>query len=190
MQNVLLRTYLLGALIVILVIVATSALGQEKITIQANARGTSTQLGNLVPVKIMIDTISGPAEQKALIDAFAKSGHDGMVDALSHMPVKGRISIEGRLGNTVRYIRELPSKNGRRFRLVTDRNLAFGELHAGTRSADYSIGGAEITITADGKGSGTLLPACRLMVNKQKQIEIETFQNPWQLTNFLVHIGD
>ncbi len=168
----------------------TSARAQERITIQANAMGTNTQLGRTVPVKIIIEQLSTPADQKILIDAFKRSGHDGVRDALEHMSQKGRISLEGRVGNDVKYIRELPSKEGRRFRLVTDRNLALGELRASTRSSEYSIGGAELTITPDGNGSGTLLPACKLKVNKQKQLEIETYQNPWNLTNFLVHKGD
>jgi hypothetical protein len=71
---------------------------------------------------------------------------------------------------------ELPSENGRRIRLVTDRNLAFAELYQGTRSRDYSVGAVELVLTPDGKGSGTMLPACRLRVDKE--IEVETFQTP------------
>jgi hypothetical protein len=83
---------------------------------------------------------------------------------------------------------ELPSEKGaRRLRLVTDRNLAFGELYNSTRSRDYSVGAIELILTPDGKGSGTVLPACRLTVDKKKQqVEIETYQNPWKLTNFMI----
>jgi len=91
------------------------------------------------------------------------------------------------VGNDVKYIIELPSKSGRRFRLVTDRNLAFGELYSGSRSSDYSVGAIELVLTPDGKGSGTVLPACKLKVDKKTQeIEIETYQNPWNLSNFIV----
>ncbi len=169
--------------------ISLSAQTQQRITIQANAMGTSTQLGKLFPVKIIIEQLSTVEEQKALIEAFKRSGHEGMLDALVHMKPKGRIAFEGTVGNDVKYIKELPSETGRRFRLATDRNLAFAELRRGTRSSDYSIGAVELTITPDGKGSGTLLPACKLKVNKQQQIEIETYQNPWQLTNLMVHIS-
>jgi hypothetical protein len=92
------------------------------------------------------------------------------------------------VGNDVKYIIELPSDNGRRFRLVTGRNIAFGELYNGTRSRDYSVGAIELVLTPDGKGSGTVLPACRLTVDKKKQqVEVETYQNPWNLTNLIVH---
>ncbi len=179
-----------ASVFLLLVGLETSARAQERITIQANAWGTSTQRGRMVPVKIIIEQLSTPADQKILVEAFRRSGHEGMLDALTRMKPKGRISVEGSVGNDVKYIRELPSNIGRRFRLVTDRNLAFGELRASTRSSEYSIGGAELTITPDGKGSGTLLPACKLKVNKQKQLEIESYQNPWNLANFLVHKAD
>ena len=163
---------------------------QQRIIIQAQAMGTSTQLGRLVPVRIVIEQPSSPQDQKALVDAFTRSGQDGMLDALEHMKPKGRIALEGTVGNDVKYIREIPSKEGRHFRLITDRNLAFGELRQNTRSRDYDIGAAELTITTDGKGSGTLLPACKLKLNKKKQLEIETYQNPWKLQHFLVHMED
>ena len=40
-------------------------------------------------------------------------------------------------------------------RLVTDRTLAFAELHQGTRSSDYTVGALELELTPDGKGTGT-----------------------------------
>jgi hypothetical protein len=57
---------------------------------------------------------------------------------------------------------------------------------AGTRSREYSVGAIELTITPDGKGSGKVLPACKLTVNKKNKVEIETYRNPWSLTNFRV----
>ena len=174
----------------LLVGIGTSAYAQKKITIQATARGTSTQLGRVLPVKIIINQLSSPEDRNVLIEAFERSGNQGMLDALTRMTQKGRFSLEGRVGNDVKYIWELPSSDGRRLRLLTDRNLAFAEIRESTRSSEYSIGAVELTLTPDGKGSGTLLPACKLKVNKQKQLEVEAYQNPWQLTNFIVTYGD
>lgn len=159
-------------------------------TILATARGTSTQTGKLYDVTIIIENLSTPDDQKALIDAFKRSGQNGLVDVLEDMKPKGRVRFSsGGVGNDVKYIIELPSQNGRRLRLVTDRNLAFGELYHGTRSRDYSVGALELVLTPDGKGSsGKVLPACKLTVNKKtQQIEIETYQNPWNLTNLIIH---
>lgn len=167
-----------------------AAIGQTqgRMTIQATAMGTSTQLGKIVNVNIHIEGYSTQDDRKTLIDAFNRRGQDGLVDVLTDMKPKGRVRFaSGGVGNDVKYIIELPSENGRRLRLVTDRWLLFGELYASTRSADYSIGVIELNLTPDGKGSGTVLPACKMTVNKKtKEIEVETYQNPWNLTNLMI----
>jgi hypothetical protein len=169
--------------------IGRTAEAQGRMTIQATAMGTSTQMSKIYNVTIIIEQFSTPDDRKALIDAFVRSGQDGLVDALHDMKPKGRVRFSsGGVGNDVKYIIELPSDKGRRFRLVTDRNIAFGELYHGTRSRDYSVGALELVLTPDGKGSGTVLPACKLTVDKKKQqVDIETYQNPWNLTNLMVH---
>lgn len=168
--------------------VGTIVKAQERMTIQATARGTSTQLGKLADVNIYIEGYSTTEDRAALINAFKKKGQTGMVDVLADMKPKGRIRFaSGGVGNDIKYIVELPSEKGRKLRLVTDRNLAFAELYQGTRSRDYSVGAIELELTPDGKGTGTVLPACKLTVNKKtQQVEIETYQNPWDLTNFII----
>ncbi len=183
----------LTALFLLLLVGAGTVQAQKRITIQANAKGTSTQMGRLLPVRIIIESFSKPEYQNLLIEGFKKNRTEGMRSALEKMKPKGRISPERTVGNDVKYIRELPAENGqRRFRLVTDRNLAFAELYGGTRSRDYSVGALELTISADGKsGSGTVLPACSLKLNKKtNEVEIETYQNPWKLENFIVHFDE
>jgi len=176
------------SLFLLLAGIGTTVQGQERMTIQATAMGTSTQMGRVVNVKIIIEGFSTPDDRKALIDAFKRSGQDGLRRALEDMKGKGRFSSDWGVGNQIKYIIELPSEKGQRhLRLVTDRRLAFGELRGGTRSEEYDVGAIELILTPDGKGSGTLLPACKLTVNKKKQqVEIETFQNPWKLSNFII----
>ncbi len=187
--NRFLRNSVTGFIFLLLISIGTILHGQQRMTIQATAMGTSTQLGKMLNVVIYIEQFSTLDDRKALIDAFARSGQDGLVNVLEDMKPKGRVRFSsGGVGNDVKYIIELPSENGRRrIRLVTDRNLAFGELYAGTRSRDYSVGAIELVLTPDGKGSGTVLPACKLSIDKKKkQLEIETFQNPWNLTNLMI----
>ena len=179
----------IGAIFLLLIGVGTMLEAQGGMTIQATAMGTSTQMGKIYNINIHIEQFSTPDDRQVLIDAFTRSGQAGLVDALQDMKSKGRVRFSsGGVGNDVKYIMELPSDNGRRFRLVTDRNLAFGELSYGTRSKDYDVGAIELVLNPDGKGgSGTLLPACKLTVDKKTgQIEIETYQNPWKLSNFTV----
>lgn len=157
-------------------------------TIQAAAMGTSTQWGQIANVNIYIEQYSTTEDRNSLISAFQKSGQDGMVKVLEDMKPKGRIRFaSGGVGNDIKYIIELPSEKGRRLRLVTDRTLAFAELYQGTRSRDYTVGAIELELTPDGKGSATVLPACKLTVNKKtQQVEIETYQNPWKLSNIMI----
>ena len=187
-MNGLLRKSIMGFLFLLLMGSETIVQAQGRMTIQATAMGTSTQMGKMFNVNIHIEQFSTPDDRKMLIDAFMRSGQDGLVNVLEDMKPKGRVRFaSGGVGNDVKHIIELPSDNGRRFRLVTDRNIAFGELYRGTRSRDYSVGAIELVLTPDGKGSGTVLPACKLTVDKKtKQIEIETYQNPWKLTNLLI----
>lgn len=180
----------MGFLFLLLTGVGTivQAQAQRPMTIQATAKGTSTQMGQMANINIYIKQYSTRDDQKALIDAFKRSGQDGLVEVLEDMKPKGRVRFaSGGVGNEVMYIIELPSKNGRRFRLITDRNIGIGEQYAGTRSNDYSLGAIELVLTPDGKGSGTVLPACKLTVDKKTQeIEVETYQNPWDLVNFRI----
>jgi hypothetical protein len=182
------RTVVVVFLFLLIAGISTTVQAQGRMTIQATAMGTSTQLGKMANINIYIEQFSTPDDRKMLIDAFKRSGQDGLVNVLEDMKPKGRVRFSsGGVGNDVKYIIELPSEKGRRIRLVTDRNLAFGELYNNTRSRDYNVGAIELILTPDGKGSGTVLPACRLKVNKKtQQIDIETYQNPWKLTNFMV----
>ena len=183
----------LDALVISLLLVGIGTIvqgqDQEPMMIQATARGTSTQMGKMIQINIHIDQFSTQDDRKALIDAFNRSGQDGLVDALDHMKGKGRFSTPYGVGNEVKYIIELPPDQGRRhIRLVTDRRILFGEAYANTRSNEYSVGAVDLFLTPDGKGSeGTALPACRLKVDKKtQQIEVETYQNPWKLTNLMI----
>lgn len=186
------RRHLCGAfrvyVFLLLTAIGTTVAAQQRMTIQATVTGTGTQLGQMYDVNILIERFSTPEEQKALIDAFKRSGQDGLISVLEDMKPKGRVRFSsGGVGNDIKHIIELPSDNGRRLRLVTDRNLSFYELRNSTRSRDYSVGAIELVLTPDGKGSGTVLPACKLTVDKKtKQIEVETYQNPWKLTNFMI----
>jgi hypothetical protein len=174
--------------LLLLTAIVTVAQTPGRMTIQATAKGTSTQLGKIVNVNIYVEEYSTQEDRNTLIEAFNTRKQQGLVDALQKMKTKGRVRFaSGGVGNDVKYIIELPATSGRRLRLVTDRWLSFAELYNSTRSTDYSVGAIELNLTPDGKGTGTVLPACKLTVNKKtNEVEVETFQNPWDLTNFMI----
>ncbi|MCM3903664.1 MAG: hypothetical protein ND866_18340 [Pyrinomonadaceae bacterium] len=171
-----------------LILMTTVSSAQElpkRIFIQAQAMGTSTQLGRSVSVNLTITELTTNAERAGLLEAFQQKGNEGLVNALSKMHSKGRMAITGTLGYDVNYAKFFPQPDGSTvLRMVTDRPLFFGEVWASTRSRDYELAGVEITISRDRKKtSGTLYPACRLKINKKGQLELELYQNPWKLVN-------
>ena len=157
----------------------------KPIFIQGTARGQAQQLGRMFSFNLSINELSTAEDQKALLEAFNAKGNEGLVNALSKMPSKGRISITGTLGYDVNYIRRFKQPDGTtKIRLVTDRPITFGEAWSDSRSSDYNLSGMEIILAADEKkNSGTLLPACQFKIDKDNQLQIEAFQNPWSLVN-------
>src|SRR5437660_9280103 len=104
-----LRNSFMGFLFLSLTWIGTILHAQKRMTIQATAMGTSTQLGKIYNVNIIIEQFSTPADQKALIEAFNRSGQVGLVNVLEDMRPKGRVRFaSGGVGNDVKYIIELP----------------------------------------------------------------------------------
>ena len=157
----------------------------KPIFIQGTAMGQSQQLGRMFSFNLYINELSTAEDQKALLEAFSAKGNEGLVNALSKMPSKGRISITGTLGYDVNYIRQFKLPDGTtKIRLVTDRPISFGEAWSDSRSSDYDLSGMELILSPDKKkSSGTLMSACQFKIDKENHLEIETFQNPWTLTN-------
>lgn len=160
----------------------------KAIHIQSTAMGTSTQLGKIVNIDIIINEFSTTADQQGLLAAFSEKGNEGLTRAVDKMGAKGRIRITGTLGYDLNYIKQFPTTDGTtRIRFVTDRPILFGEAWGSTRSMDYSISGGEIILSkAKGKSSGILFPACQLKLDKEKGLEIEAYQNPWKLENIVL----
>jgi hypothetical protein len=159
----------------------------KTILIQATAMGQSTQLGRMFSVNIHIKELSTPADQKALLSAFKAKGNEGLVNALSKMNGKGRLAITGTLGYELNYIRRFKQPDGSIIlRMVTDRPITFGENWYDSRSSDYNLSALEIVIPPNKKkSSGTLLPACQFKIDKENQLQIEAYQNPWKLLNIM-----
>ena len=159
----------------------------KSIYIQAQAMGQSTQLGRTFSVTLIIEEFSPPGDQQGLLEAFTQKGNEGLVNALEKMHSKGRMSITGTLGYDVSYIRQWKQPDGStKYRLVTNRPITFGEAWSDSRSSEYSISGVEIVLYPNKKkNEGTLYPLVKLKMNIQKQLELETYQNPWKLVNIM-----
>ena len=153
---------------------------------QATAMGQSTQMGRTVSINISIEEYSTQEERQGLIEAFNSAGSRGLSNALEKMHAKGRLAITGTVGYDIAYVMSFPTKGGRKIRIITDRPLRFGEVWASTRSRDYELSAIELDISNEGgKSTGILLPACRFKLDKNQQLQITNYQNPWKLVNIL-----
>jgi hypothetical protein len=159
---------------------------QKREFFQATAMGQSTQLGRVISINIYIEEYSTQEERQGLIQAFNSAGSKGLSNALDKMHAKGRLAITGTLGYDIAYIMSFPTETGRKIRIITNRAIRFGEVWADTRSLDYSLSAIELDLSNEkGKTTGILLPACQFKMNKENQLEIENYQNPWKLTNIM-----
>ncbi len=182
------KSYFMIGMVLAAMMPLTASGADDHQTIQAQAFGTSTMAGKSFGVTITIEEYSTPADQKALIDAFNSGGHDAMMKVLSKMKSKGRVRLSsGGVGYQVVYIRNIETPNGRILRLLTDRPINIGEAISNSRSQDYDLSIIEIQLgDSKGKKSGSLIPACRIQLNKKNEIEIETYHaSPWRLAGIM-----
>lgn len=156
-------------------------------TIDATARGTSTQMGKIINIKINISQYSTPEDRQALKDAFQKGQSQALGEALEKMKPVGQLRLPGKTGYGLAYVVSIPTDTGRKIRFITNRRIAFGEAARNTRSQSYDLTAGEIDINDKNpkESKGTLLPATQLIVNKDGQLEWNAFQNPWDLTNII-----
>jgi hypothetical protein len=182
-QSLVRTTYIVA--VIVMSMLVTNAQERKREYINAIAQGTSVQLGKIVSVSLIINELSTPDDQKVLIAAFAEKGSEGVANALGKMHSKGRISLTGTLGFDVNYIREFPMPGGgKKIRFVTDRPITFGELWHGSRSQDYALSLGEIIIAPkQGDSTGTIVPAAQFQLDKENELSVEAFQNPWKLVS-------
>src|ERR1700679_1270183 len=78
-------------------------------TIDAQAFGTGTQMGQNIGVTLNIYEFSTPADRTTLVQAFEKGQNQGLVTALQKMKAVGHIEITGTLGFDCSYIAMTPT---------------------------------------------------------------------------------
>ena len=182
-----------GVLVVVLISIATCVgFAREKYeTIEAQAFGTGTQMGQNIGIRVIIYDFSPPEDRQALVEAFTKGQNQGLVNALTKMPAVGRIAITGTLGYDLSFIKMIPTPTGRKIRFVTNRQIRFGEAWADSQSQAYNLTAGEFDLNDKdkGKSTGILYPAAQLIIDKEGQLQIELRQNAWRLSGILDWAG-
>ena len=178
---------LLASLLLTAVMLALAADDRKVETIDATAMGTSTQMGRVVSVKVIIYEYSTDEDRQILIESFKKGQNQGLVNALTKMKSVGRIAITGTIGYDLSYIRLVPTPTGRKIRFVTNRLLRFGEVYYNTQTTAYNLTAGEFDINDSDKdkSAGVLYPASQLVINKEGQLEFQLNKNPWKLVNII-----
>jgi len=191
-KNVVPRTLKLafGSLLItgMLIVGSTASFAANKSeTIEANAMGTSTQMGSQFSITLNIYDYSSQADKQVLVDAFQKGQDQGLVNALSKMKAAGHIEVTGTLGYDCSYIEMIPTPTGRKIRFVTNRLLRFGEVYWDTRSTAYNLTAGEFDLndTDKSKSTGVLYPAAELVMDKQGELQMNLIGNPWNLVGVI-----
>jgi hypothetical protein len=160
-------------------------------TLEAQAFGTGTQMGQNIGVTLNIYEFSTPADRVTLVQAFEKGQNQGLVNALQKMRAVGHIEITGTLGYDCAYIKMTPTPTGRKIVFVTNRQIRFGEAYFDTQSQSFNLtaGVFELNTQDKSKSTGLLYPAAQLILDKEGQLQLDLNQNPWRLSDVLDWAG-
>jgi hypothetical protein len=183
-----LKSLLVG--VILFVVYPVSARDKYE-TIEAQAFGTGTQLGQNIGVTLNIYEFSTPADRANLVTAFEKGQNQGLVNALSKMKAVGHIEITGTLGYDCSYIKMTPTPTGRKIVFVTNRQIRFGEAFFDTQSQSFNLtaGVIELNTQDKSKSTGQLFPAAQLIMDKEGQLQLDLMQNAWRLSDVLDWAG-
>jgi len=156
-------------------------------TIEAQAFGTGTQMGQNIGVTLNIYEFSTPADRTTLVQAFEKGQNKGLVNALQRMKAVGHIEITGTLGFDCSYIKITETPTGRKIVFVTNRQIVFGEAYFDTQSMSFNLTAGEFEINDQdkSKSTGTLYPLAQLILDKEGKLQLDLNQNPWRLVDVL-----
>jgi hypothetical protein len=160
-------------------------------TLEAQAFGTGTQMGQNIGVTLNIYEFSTPADRVTLVQAFEKGQNQGLVNALQKMKAVGHIEITGTLGYDCAYIKMTPTPTGRKIVFVTNRQIRFGEAFFDTQSQSFNLtaGVFELNAQDKSKSTGMLYPQAQLILDKEGQLQLDLAQNPWRLSDVLDWAG-
>jgi hypothetical protein len=160
-------------------------------TLEAQAFGTGTQMGQNIGITLNIYEYSTPADRVTLVQAFEKGQNQGLVNALQKMKAVGHIEITGTLGFDCAYIKMTPTPTGRKIVFVTNRQIRFGEAYFDTQSQSFNLtaGVFELNSQDKSKSTGTLYPQAQLILDKEGQLQLDLSQNPWRLSDVLDWAG-
>lgn len=141
--------------------------------------------GKSFGLNLSITRWTSDEEVQEFIATLKNGGPDRLVKAFEKTKDVGRFAPTGSVGAGMRMARVKPTADGGfHIVMVTNRPISWPELYNSTRSKDYQFGIVVLNVDRNGKGTGSLAPACKVRFNKQNELEIENYgQKPLRLAN-------
>lgn len=156
-------------------------------TIDAQAFGTGTQMGQNIGVTLNIYEFSTPADSAILRQAFLKGQNNGLANALEKMKAVGHVEITGTLGFDCSYIKMTPTSTGRQILFVTNRQIRFAEEWTDSQTTSFNLtaGILDLNDVDKSKSTGKLFPAAQLILDKEGKLQWDLNQNAWDLRDII-----
>jgi len=171
-----------------LIVITSFAMAQKDKDVEAQFYGNVIQWsgpgsGRTARLTMRIERWSTDEERMRLYNSLVEGGEDALLKAMRERTV-GYVWFTGTTRWPLNIASTGKTEKGVLVRLVTERPLGFGEVARGGRTLENRLGVIEFTIDESGKGTGYIIPMAKVSVNKDGQLEVETFgTTPQKLTN-------
>ena len=131
---------------------------------------------------VYVTQLSTDGEIEELGATLKHKGPDALTSAMEDMKEKGRVAPAASNGAAMEVVSIRPAKGGgQHIVLAGSRPISVGEVRLNSRSRNYGFSIVVLNIDKDGKGTGTLAPACMLKF-KKNELEVEHYgQKPLRL---------
>ena len=127
------------------------------------------------PFTLIVNNYTSADDIARLNEALRGGGQDALLSALTRLNA-GRISIGNNVGVRANAVISTPTaEGGTKLTVLYERNVGIYEMRAGTRSADYRFGYAEIFLDNRGRGQGTFIPAAKVKLEGDNTWVVEDF---------------
>jgi hypothetical protein len=150
---------------------------ETKETFTGSVVGIGGRLGGVIrPFTLTIEGHTSNEDALRYAHILKEKGQDALLKEMRSQKL-GRFALDGDVGREINVVREHKTEHGRKITLVFERWLQMFELRYGTRSQDYPFTYAEIYLSDDGKGEGTLIPAAKIYFDDKEEntVAIENF---------------
>jgi hypothetical protein len=152
-----------------------AAQDEGKLTITGSVIQVGGSLGGQsTPITIQIERANTDAQLQNYYQILKTQGQDGLFKAVEKEKL-GFVAISGKTGNDIRAVRVKDTPAGKRYTLLLERWVNFGEARYSGRSLDYKFSILQFILRADGKGEGKAMYMVKIKMKKDGTIEMEHY---------------